>query len=1363
MMKTNAPRTAQTVHHLFGSVSAICLVFCFGLISVHAATITVTRQSDGTLQELDGNGQCDLREAIEASNTDTVVGECAAGSGKDRIVFDLDYPSFSFILEAPLPDITDPVEIDGSTEQSCGRSHCVEISGIHAGESNGFIIASGNTTLRGLIINRFGLNGIYITGGGNNLIEGNRIGLSDRGSRILPNVHNGIVIHNSSNNTIGGVRDHARNAISGNGVIEDHEDETRGVGIWIDGPEATGNLLIGNHIGAPGFFATPNHGNATTGVLVNGPGNTIGGINQNEGNVISNNGAHGIWITAPENQVLGNMIGVGLDPIDTYRYVRGNHGDGIRITSLPGDLVQGGNTISRNIIAYNHWSGVTVEAWPDAHDGGSARGNHITRNSIYLNYALGIDLLFPRDLGESVPGVTFNDTGDVDIGPNGLQNFPKIISVERAGANLTVKARLKSTPYTQFEIDFYANQHAEANRYGEGERFRGRYSVSTDENGEVEFTRVLFGSAGSDRYVTATATDPNGNTSEFSNAARIDTPSHATITVNSTNDGSLEELGSNGLCDLREAIESANTDTLVGDCKAGRDFDTIIFDIAPGGVQTIRPVTALPIITNPVVIDAITQPKCGNRTCIEIDGSNSGSSDGLTITAGNSTIRGMVVNRFSGSGIVIRGAGGNLLEYNNIGTDTRETEPRSNGDTGILIDNSSNNQIGGTSFRSHNVIAANGYGVAIVGDLAADNLVRGNFIGTNPHSSQSLGNRLAGVLVEGHDNQIGSFRTGRNIISGNGDSEHQAPGVIVKGVDNRIEHNSIGTDVENVSPLGNTDCGIRIHGSEAWISYNTVAFNNAAGVSIEGSAASANYLGVNRCFSNGGLGIDLGNDGITSNDPGDHDSGPNAHQNFPVLERVVRSELGIYITGSLESRPNTTYYISVYSNTGADPSGFGEGEIYVAGTYADTDAAGYVSFGVDRRGEYQKDLYYTATATIWDGGIADPKAGTSEFSRAIQAVSSIDYPNVITVTGTADSHKVDNLAGNGTCDLREAIIAAKYDYSQGECVAGRWKDIIAFDIGDGGHHVITPVTDLPRIDRPVIIDGTTQPGCIGPCIEIIGTSPDSDTGLLLSANDIVVKGLVINDFEYGITVSASSAVITGNYIGTDVTGTHDKGNGIGIEIHASNNVQIGGTQPGDTNLVAFNSEQGISVIDSQQVRMVGNSIFSNGELGIDLYTIQSIHEPPYFEFYELGVTQNDPGDEDEGSNGFQNFPILTAAVLHGDRVVLAGRLESSPNTEFEVDFYANREADPSGYGEGEVYLGQTIVTTDESGEAEFITSFPIRLESAHIVTATAADPDGNTSEFSEAFAVTLQEPLTHERGLRLKTPYRAEPVSNSQQ
>ena len=114
-----------------------------------------------------------------------------------------------------------------------------------------------------------------------------------------------------------------------------------------------------------------------------------------------------------------------------------------------------------------------------------------------------------------------------------------------------------------------------------------------------------------------------------------------------------------------------------------------------------------------------------------------------------------------------------------------------------------------------------------------------------------------------------------------------------------------------------------------------------------------------------------------------------------------------------------------------------------------------------------------------------------------------------------------------------------------------------------------------------------------------------------------------------------------------------------------------------------------------------------------------------------GVTPNDASqsDADIGPNLLQNFPVLTQLV-GGAATTIEGTLNSAPDTTFTLDFYANSLADPSGYGEGETYLGAATVTTDASGDAVFSVNLPAPTYLGQFVTATATDPDGNTSEFS---------------------------------
>ena len=140
------------------------------------------------------------------------------------------------------------------------------------------------------------------------------------------------------------------------------------------------------------------------------------------------------------------------------------------------------------------------------------------------------------------------------------------------------------------------------------------------------------------------------------------------------------------------------------------------------------------------MIDATTQPGFQSTPIITLDGMLAGpQTDGLDISAGASTIRGLVIDRFSGSGIHILGPGGNVIAGDIIGTDAAGDPGLGNGFDGVQIDESPDNTVGGTG----NVIAGNGLvGVRITGAAASGNLILGNLIGTDPTGTRALGEPL---------------------------------------------------------------------------------------------------------------------------------------------------------------------------------------------------------------------------------------------------------------------------------------------------------------------------------------------------------------------------------------------------------------------------------------------------------------------------------------------------------------------------------------------------------------------------------------------------------------------------------------------
>ena len=117
------------------------------------------------------------------------------------------------------------------------------------------------------------------------------------------------------------------------------------------------------------------------------------------------------------------------------------------------------------------------------------------------------------------------------------------------------------------------------------------------------------------------------------------------------------------------------------------------------------------------------------------------------------------------------------------------------------------------------------------------------------------------------------------------------------------------------------------------------------------------------------------------------------------------------------------------------------------------------------------------------------------------------------------------------------------------------------------------------------------------------------------------------------------------------------------------------------------------------------------------------------DFAESGRIANDAGDADTGANNYQNFPVFSAAFA-GTSPVVMGSLSSEANTEYTIEFFSNPAGDIFANGQGETFLGRTMVTTNGSGIASFSPTLSTAITDGQIITATATDPSGNTSEFS---------------------------------
>jgi uncharacterized repeat protein (TIGR01451 family) len=368
---------------------------------------------------------------------------------------------------------------------------------------------------------------------------------------------------------------------------------------------------------------------------------------------------------------------------------------------------------------------------------------------------------------------------------------------------------------------------------------------------------------------------------------------------------------------------------------------------------------------------------------------------GILLTSStNSVIGGTVagasnlISGNGGDGIQITGSStGNIIRGNVIGLSITGGVAMANAGHGISITSGTFNTIGGELPAERNIISGNaGSGVFLAGASTRSNLIQGNYIGTDISGNTSLANGGDGVSINGSSqNAIGGATGGAgNLISGN-----QGAGIrVVGGPNTSIQGNRIGTTLGGLTALGNQQTGIEINGGDGsqiggtfGDAGNIIAFNGAAG--NQGGVRIISGINIpilsNSIDNNFGLGIALGTSlSPTPNDVGDGDTGPNQLQNYPVLERVVTAAGRTLIQGTLSSTPNTAFTIQFFSSPTGDPSGHGEGRVFLGSIVPSltTDGSGNASFSYLLNTPTSVGHVVTATAT-------DPAGNTSEFSAAI--------------------------------------------------------------------------------------------------------------------------------------------------------------------------------------------------------------------------------------------------------------------------------------------------------------------------------------------------------------------------------------------
>jgi hypothetical protein len=470
-----------------------------------AATYIVDTNLDTNLTACtDAADDCTLRGALNNAN---------ANSSTDIINFALPGPSFTInVTGSGLPPIIYPVVIDGYS-QSGARCNTLESgndavllieldgSGLSA-NSDLLFSQAGGLTVRGLMVNRATRVGINMWNAGNNTVEGNFIGTDPSGTQARGNGFAGVYLTHLSGSVIGGTSPCARNLISGNNI-----------GIGISDIDTSNIVVQGNYIGTDRHGINALANNRGVYITAGAFDITIGGPAAGARNIISGNNGRGIMINsalAPGNRVQGNYIGANAagDPL-------GNGEEGIYV-NWASDLLIGGTGAGEGNLIANNGTGPYGGAGVEITSGPSYR-NAILSNSIYSNVGLGISL-------KGFDRVTLNDLNDPDDGSNYLQNFPVLTSVIGG----VIVGTLNSTANTSYVIEFFASPTCDSSNHGEGQLFLGRTSVTTLGN-DISFQYAPSPQPPPGWFITMTATDPGGNTSEFSRCGQVPlelTPTH---------------------------------------------------------------------------------------------------------------------------------------------------------------------------------------------------------------------------------------------------------------------------------------------------------------------------------------------------------------------------------------------------------------------------------------------------------------------------------------------------------------------------------------------------------------------------------------------------------------------------------------------------------------------------------------------------------------------------------------------------------------------------------------------------------------------------------------------------------------------
>ncbi|HEX4142636.1 MAG TPA: right-handed parallel beta-helix repeat-containing protein [Pirellulales bacterium] len=1170
------------------------------------------------------------------------------------------------LTSAALPAIDENVDIAGSSAPGFSAAPVVEVD-FNLFNGLDFISGSGGSTVDGLsLVDAAGSPGVTISNTNNVTVEGNYIGLDLNGSTVNANVGDGVNVTDSTAITIGGTSAADRNVIAGN----------NGNGVTLD---ATSDSVVeGNYIGtdSTGTTARANQGN---GVLVEttATDNTIGGTT---GNVISGNSANGVLINSGSsgNTLSGNTIGLsvgGTAPL-------GNTLDGVEVLDANNNVI--GNTNPVSSTTYNATATVNlntggtaaVTAWQGLR-GGDTSGQYIMSGTSGNN-----GLLFEGTLAGVGTGYYVNyptaQTSSV-YGPN-----------NQGGGNLQLVGSYKYSNFltAPITVNGFIFQGTTADLSNAAD-----YTTIDHPGSAYNYIHSTMGGLAVGNYDLASEHGEGNLPLGPANAYIYDIASQSFIPISYPGSQSNTAYGI--------WYNGGTSYTIVGGYSNGLANNFADQDQPIGTAYIVDYDSSTGQFSN---WTSVSDP-AGSNYYTHFEGISSTASGTYTISAdsnqnGTGPLEGALVT-------IVRNADGSFgtptwsnLTYTGSGQvsgqDTSANSVWGNALLGIVTGGGgstfSYTANVNTAFQLSNVISANGLNGIELND-SSDNDVAMNYVGTNATGTVAFGNSQNGILVTdgSASNLIGGEATGGNdptndvyirppqgnLISGNA-----LAGVLINAGStlNQLSGNYIGTTASGSTALGNGQDGVKISGAND---------NSLIGCNFEQDP----FVFYNVISGNGGNGLYV----LNSN-------GTTIQANFFGVGANNTTALGNTLNGVL-----------------------------IAGSSSQTTMGGPIPLGNVDAANGQNGIVVQDTASYFTS--YNTFCGLAAFTDQLNLGNGRDGM-LITTTGAGilirtniiNENDNDGIeiggAATGVQISGNLIGLASDQVSMGNKHDGIEIDGTAHNNVIGGpqptFNVIAQNTISANADDGVAIDGSAYDNTVNNSFigtDLLGTAargngmsgvyigPGSN-GNIIGSNSPTLLTVISANGGNGIEMNGNSGnIVVGTYIGTDDTGANALGNaGNGIYIGSGTNDVVGSrntTIP--QNIIAFNGANGVNLYSGSGDGIHTNSIYSNNQAGIFLT---------------------------DGANLNQAAPVLTSVHTVSTGTQVTGSVNSTADTTFTLEFFANTTTGAS----GRYLLGSTLVTTNSLGIGTFIFSGSKLPSGASYVTATATDPENNTSAFSAAVA-----------------------------